>query len=90
MVTDWRQALRAMEPRSEYDREVDALYIVLADKPYVHGRDLDEVRRIDYAADETPSGVEILYPSKGVDLRGLPAHDVIARALEKYHFPIYA
>ena len=34
--------------------------------------------------------VEILYPSKEVDLRGPPAHDLIARALEKYHFPIYA
>jgi uncharacterized protein YuzE len=79
-----------MEPRVEYDPEVDALYIYLADKPYSHGRDLDDVRRIDYAADETPIGIEILYPSKGVDLQGLPAHDLIVRALEEYHFPIYA
>ncbi len=56
----------------------------------LHGRDLDDVRRIDYAANETPIGVEILYPSRCVDLRGLPAHDLIARALEKYYFPIYA
>lgn len=33
-VADWRKAARDMEPRIEYDRKVDALYIYLADKLY--------------------------------------------------------
>ena len=43
----------------KYDREADAIYISLAKAPYAYGKDLDKERRIDYAADGTPIGVEI-------------------------------
>jgi uncharacterized protein YuzE len=65
----------------DHDPEADALYITLEQKMYHHGRDLDDQRRIDYAEDGSVRGVEILYPSDGVDLRDLPRADEIADAL---------
>ena len=37
--------------RLEYDKEADAIYIKLSDMPYAYGKDLDDLRRIDYDAD---------------------------------------
>lgn len=64
-----------------YDGEADAIYIHLSSKPYAHGRDLDDQRRIDYADDNTPIGVELLAVSEGVNVNGLPHSDEIARIL---------
>jgi len=66
----------------KYDREADAMYIHLSPKPYAYGKDLDDERRIDYASDSTPIGVELLCASKGVNLEGLPDVDKIAEAIE--------
>ena len=66
---------------ARHDPEADAIYIKLSEAPYHHGRDLDTVRTIDYAADGSPSGVELLCVSRGVDLRDLPRADEIADAL---------
>lgn len=77
-------------PRVSYDRSVQALYVTLSDKPYDHGRDLDEDRRIDYAADHTPIGVEFLDVDQGVNLDDVPEHDAIAKALEPYDLKVYA
>lgn len=75
-----RKRLRmAIEVR--YDRQVQAIYVVLSDQPYDHGRDLDENRRIDYAEDGTPIGVELLDVDQGVHLQDLPQADAIADAL---------
>ena len=38
-------------------------------------------RRVDYAADGTPVGVELLCADQGVDLSGLPHPDRIAEVL---------
>ena len=78
------------KPTVSYDRAVQALYVRLSDKPYDHGRDLDEDRRIDYAADGTPIGVEFLDVDQGVNLDNLPEHDAIAKALEPFGLQLYA
>ena len=66
----------------KHDPQADAIYIYLRDKPYAYGKDLDDERRIDYAADNTPIGVELLCVSKGVNLDSLPHVDEIAKLLE--------
>jgi uncharacterized protein YuzE len=78
------------KPTVSYDRHVHALYVRLSDKPYDHGRDLDEDRRVDYAADGTPIGVEFLDVDQGVNLDDVPEHDAIAEALEPYDLRVYA
>jgi uncharacterized protein YuzE len=73
----------------ELDKHADAAYIHLAAGPYDHGEDLDDVRRIDYAADGTPVGIELLYVSRGVDLEGLPEQDSIASLLRAHGIQVY-
>ncbi len=64
-----------------HDPEADAVYITLSDKPYAFGEDLDPDRRIDYAADRTPIGIELLAVSHGVDPTNLRFPDEVARVL---------
>ncbi|MGA7678509.1 MAG: DUF2283 domain-containing protein [Dehalococcoidia bacterium] len=73
----------------KYDREADAMYIYLSSKLYAYGKDLDDERRIDYASDNTPMGVELLCTSKGVNLEGLPNADKIAEAIENKGIKTY-
>ncbi len=73
----------------KYDREADAMYIYLSSKPYAYGKDLDDERRIDYASDNTPMGVELLCASKGVNLEGLPDVDKIAEAVDSKGIKTY-
>jgi len=73
----------------KHDTEADAVYIYLSDKPYAYGKDLDDERRIDYASDDTPIGVELLCVSKGVNLNGLPHVDEIAEVIEAKGIGIY-
>ena len=68
---------------SRYDKEADAIYIRLSEEPYAYGEELDPQRRIDYATNGNPVGVELLCASSGVDLRNLPAQEVIADLLAK-------
>ncbi len=75
--------------KSKYDPEADAIYVYLSDKPYAYGTDLDDERRIDYASDHTPRGVELLCVSDGVNLDGLPRIDEIAEVLEAEGIKIY-
>ena len=74
----------------KYDREADAIYVRLTpDKQYAYGKDLDDERRIDYAADRTPIGVELLCVSQGVNLSGLPEWDQIAKLLAQDNINVY-
>ena len=57
-------------------------------KKYHHGHDLDEDRRIDYAKDGTPIGVELLGVDGGVRLDGLPSPEAILEALNAQAVPI--
>jgi uncharacterized protein YuzE len=53
--------------RIKYDRTADAVYVYLSNKKYAYGKDLDDSRRVDYAADDTPIGIELLCVTKGVN-----------------------
>lgn len=66
----------------KYDRDADAAYVSLKDKQYAYGLDLDDQRRIDYAADDTPIGIELLIVSGGVDLERLPCYEDILGLLQ--------
>lgn len=74
----------------KYDQQADAIYIYLSRKPYACGRDLDDQRRVDYAADNTPIGIELLGVSSGVDTEGLPYAEEVAELLEKEGIVVYA
>ena len=65
----------------KYDRIADAIYIKLSNMPYAYGKDLDDLRRIDYDADGNPRGIELLCVSEGVDVIDLPNSEEIARML---------
>jgi len=82
--------IRRWEVRLEYDKEADAIYIYLSDAPYAYGKDLDEERRIDYADDNTPIGVELLCVSEGVITNDLPHRGEIERLLGEQHIKLFA
>jgi hypothetical protein len=65
------------------DREADAVYVRLSDELYAFGEDIDHERRVDYAQDGTPIGVELLCVSAGVDLSNLPRADEVGEALRR-------
>lgn len=73
-----------------YDPEADAIYVRLNDLPYAFGEDLDHERRIDYAENGQPIGIEILYPNLGVDTRGLPFEDAVRRLVAEHAFKVFA
>ena len=72
-----------MEPTLEYDPDADAVYVRLNDLPYAFGEDLDHERRVDYAADGEPIGIELLNVSESVDTRGLPCEDAVGRLIKQ-------
>ena len=73
----------------KHDPEADAVYIYLSNKPYAYGKDLDDERRIDYASDNTPRGVELLCVSDGVNIDDLPCKDEIVDVLESNGIEVY-
>ena len=73
----------------EYDESVDAAYITVKEADWDHQVRLDDARGIDYAADGSVIGVEILSPRrKGVNLDGLPFRDDIERVMKAVSFRI--
>jgi uncharacterized protein YuzE len=73
----------------EYDESVDAAYLRLADDPWDHQVRLDDARGINYAADGSVIGIEILSPRRmGVRLEGLPYPDDVARVMRSCGFRI--
>ncbi|MEO8625936.1 MAG: DUF2283 domain-containing protein [Candidatus Limnocylindrales bacterium] len=76
-------------PLLTYDESVDAAYIEFSDKEWHHQMRLDDGRGINYAADGTVIGVELLSPRrKGVLLDGLPHQADIARVARSVGFKI--
>ncbi len=73
-----------------YDPDADAVYIYLSNQPYAYGKDLDNERRIDYSADNTPIGIELLSVSKGVNPDDLPEQDKIIKILEASNIKVFA
>lgn len=73
-----------------HDPDADAIYIRLSDLPYAFGEDIDRERRIDYAANGEPIGIEILGVSEGIDTRGLPQETAISRRAAEHAFKVFA
>ena len=74
----------------KYDKTADALYITLSSMPYAYGKDLDDLRRIDYAADGNPIGIELLCVSNGVCSDDLPYKAEVERMIEDEGIKIFA
>jgi uncharacterized protein YuzE len=74
----------------KFDGEADAVYVTLSPKPYAFGEDLDHERRIDYAADGTPIGIEFTCVSEGVSLDDVPFKEEIARLLARESIKVFA
>ncbi len=73
----------------EYDESVDAAYLTVSDGDWARQERLDDARGINYAADGSVVGIEILSPRrKGVVLEGLPFPDDIARVMRSVSFRI--
>ena len=73
----------------EYDASVDAAYLRVSDDEWDHQVRLDDLRGINYAADGSIIGVEILSPRrKGVKLDGLPFAEDIARVMKAVSFRV--
>ncbi len=66
----------------EYDKEADAIYIGLNDKPVSYTKSLDDSRYIDFDAENNPIGIELLNVSSGVTVGELPFAGPLARILE--------
>ncbi len=74
----------------EHSETADAIYIRFSGLPYAYGKDLDDDRRVDYAANGEVIGIELLGVSEGVHTDDLPQRDVIIRVLEEHKIPLYA
>ena len=73
----------------EYDESVDAAYLTVSDEPWDHQVRLDDARGINYGADGSVIGIEILSPRrKGVLLDGLPFRDDVARVMQAVSFRV--
>ena len=74
----------------EYDESVDAAYLTVNDDPWDHQVRLDDSRGINYAADGSVIGIEILSPRReSVRLDGLPFRDDVARVMQSVAFRIF-
>lgn len=73
-----------------HDPAADAIYIQLRAVPYAFGHTLDYERRIDYGADQTPMGVELLAVSAGVNLDDLPHKEALRGLLLEHHITVCA
>ena len=73
----------------EYDESVDAAYPQLTDAAMDHQVRLYDARGINYAADGSVIGIEILSPRRmGVRMEGLPYPDDVARVMRSCGFRI--
>ncbi|MEX2547015.1 MAG: DUF2283 domain-containing protein, partial [Chloroflexota bacterium] len=78
-----------MRPLLEYDEAGDAAYVTFSEDEWHHQQRLDDGRAINYCADGTVIGVELLSPKrKGVRLEGLPYPTEIARVMRSVGFRI--
>jgi uncharacterized protein YuzE len=76
-------------PLLEYDEAADTAYVTFSDDEWHHQQRLDDGRAVNYAADGTVIGVEVLSPKrKGVVLDGLPFPDDIARVMRSVGFRV--
>jgi len=79
-----------MTIKLKHDKTADAIYIKLSNMPYSFGRDLDDLRRIDYDAKGNPRGIELLCVSTGVITDDLPNRAEVELALDDRGIKVYA
>ena len=73
----------------EYDESVDAAYLTVSDAAWHHQVRLDDARGVNYAADGSVIGIELLSPRrKGVLLAGLPFPADVARVARSVGFRV--
>jgi uncharacterized protein YuzE len=73
----------------EYDESVDAAYLTVSDEPWGRQERLDDARGVNYAADGSVIGIELLSPRrKGVILDGLPYPADVARVVRSVGFRV--
>jgi uncharacterized protein YuzE len=73
----------------EYDESVDVAYLRVGDARWDHQVRLDDARGVNYAADGSVIGIEILSPRrKGVLLDGLPFPADVARVFRSVGFQV--
>ncbi len=75
-----------------YDQEADVLYVQLLDDPIAHTKFLDDLRGIDYSADNAVIGVEFINASEGVDLSDIPFAQKVEELIGQsgHQLPIFA
>jgi uncharacterized protein YuzE len=78
--------------RFKLDRVVDVAYVQVSDGPAQYARALDEQRILDYdeQGEGEVVGIEFLDVSHGVELRGLPYRNELARYFGDYRIPPFA
>lgn len=74
----------------QYDPNADCAYILINELPHAYSKQIDETRFIDYAADGSVIGIELLYVSSGVDVSGLPYASQVTKILEEHKIKVYA
>lgn len=67
----------------QYDREHDLLYLAFSSLPAARTEKIDEARLVDYGAGGELVGVELLSPSHGVRIGGLPEPDTVSQILSE-------
>lgn len=73
----------------EYDEAADAAYLSVSDSQFHHRQQLDDARGVNYAADGTIIGIELLSPRRrGVLLDGLPYPDDVERVIRSFGFRV--
>jgi len=74
----------------KHDKTADAIYIKLSNMPYSYGKNLDDLRRIDYDSEGNPRGIELLCVSEGIITEDLPNRVDVERALDDRGIKVYA
>lgn len=73
----------------EYDESVDAAYLQVSDAPWDRQERLDDARGVNFAADGSVVGIELLSPARiGVNLDGLPFAEDVERVMRARGFRI--
>ena len=74
----------------KYDESVNALYVYFTDEPVARTERAGEHANVDYDSENRVVGIEILDPTDGVNLDGLPRSEDIGRILTLLRFPVFA
>lgn len=72
----------------QYDKDADAIYIKIKQGKYAYGKDLDDLRRVDYDVKDHPIGIELLCVSHGIDTADLPQRHEIEELLSAQCFKV--